>query len=66
LIARVWSEVKARVGSMPLAQQFARRDGLGHALVGQVDIPPAGEAVFQVPLALAVADEDQLGHGGSL
>ena len=31
-------------------------------LVGQVDIPPAGEAVFEVPLALAVANENELWH----
>ena len=44
-------------------EQFARRGGLGHALRGQVDIPPAGEAVFEIPLALAVADEDEAGQG---
>ena len=34
------------------------------ALLGQAHVPPAGEAVFQVPLALAVADEDQTRQGG--
>jgi pimeloyl-ACP methyl ester carboxylesterase len=56
-IARVWSEVKAMSGSMPFsAKQPAGGAGLVLALGGQVDIPPAGEAVFKVPLALAVAD----------
>ena len=43
----------------------ATQDGAGLvlALLGQVDIPPAGEAVFEVPLALAVADENQAGQG---
>jgi hypothetical protein len=40
-------------------KQPAGGAGLFLALGGQVDVPPAGEAVFQVPLALAVADEDQ-------
>ena len=43
-------------------EQRARGARFVLALGGQVDIPPAGEAVFQVPLALAVADEDQARH----
>ena len=31
----------------------------------QVDVHPAGEAVLEVPLALAVAQEDEGGHRGS-
>src|SRR3546814_4619856 len=46
--------------------QLARSDGLRYALFGDIDIPPAGEAVFEIPLRLAVADEDELGHFGSL
>ena len=30
--------------------------------VGEVDVDPAGEQVRQVPVALAVAEQDQLGH----
>ena len=33
--------------------------GFGDALFGQVGISPAGEKVFQIPLALAVTDEDK-------
>ena len=38
-----------------------RAGGLGLlvALLGQVDVAPAGEEVLQVPFALAVADEDE-------
>jgi hypothetical protein len=36
--------------------------GLGLAPVGQVDVDPAGEAVLEVPLALAVAQQDQARH----
>ena len=34
------------------------------ALLGQIDVAPAGEQVFQVPLALAVAHEHEktIGH----
>ena len=38
---------------------------LGSALIGQVDIDPAGELVARVPLTLAVAQQDKRGlsHG---
>ena len=40
--------------------------GFLDALLGQVDVAPAGEEVLQVPFALAVADEDEsAGHVGS-
>jgi len=32
------------------------------ALFGHVDIPPAGEAVLEVPLRLAVAEQDEGRH----
>ena len=32
---------------------------------GQIHVDPTGEAVLQVPLALAVAEEDEGRHGGS-
>ena len=34
---------------------------LGDAALGQVDVHPAGEAIREVPLGLAVADERQAG-----
>src|SRR5690606_5001658 len=46
-------------------QQFARLARLFAPGVGQVDIGPAGETVFEVPLALAVAHQDDLVHGKS-
>ena len=46
-----------------LDEQLAAADRLGAALVGQVDVDPAGEEVLGVPLALAVAEQDQgVGH----
>src|SRR5690606_2656872 len=32
---------------------------------GQIDVGPAGETVFEVPLALAVAHQDKFVHGKS-
>ena len=46
--------------------QFCGPKGFGGALLSNIDIPPAGEAVFEIPLRLAVTDEDELGHFGSL
>lgn len=37
--------------------------GFQHALLGQVGIPPAGEQVLQVPLALAMAHEHKNAFG---
>ena len=46
-----------------LAQEAAGLACLAQAGFGQGDVGPAGETVLQVPLALAVADEDySLGH----
>ncbi len=48
-------------------QHLARSLGLRLALLRQVHVPPAGEAVLQIPLGLAVTEEDEGGHGmGSL
>ena len=48
-----------------LAHQAATGGGLGTALFAQVDVDPAGETVLEVPLALAVAQQDELaGHWG--
>ncbi len=41
-------------------QELAAADCLLLALLVQVDVHPAGEQVLRVPLALAVAEEDQL------
>ena len=43
-------------------QQFAAGDSFFHALRGQIDIDPAGEAVGEVPFALTVAGQDEF-HG---
>src|SRR3954451_403097 len=42
-----------------VAHQPARGARLDDALLAKVDIPPAGEAVLQVPLRLAVPQQDQ-------
>ena len=48
------------VGEDPcVAELLATAQGLGAALVGEGDVDPAGEEVLGVPLALAVAEEDQ-------
>ena len=45
-----------------LFHQLARRQCLFNALLGDVDIPPAGKAVFEIPLRLAMAKQDELWH----
>ncbi|AWY95163.1 Phosphate transport system regulatory protein PhoU [Propionibacterium freudenreichii] len=46
-----------------LGQQLATMGCLPHALLVEVDVDPAGEQVFRVPFALAMAEQDQLrGH----
>ena len=42
----------------PLHKHVGR---LGDALLGKVDVHPAGEYVCEVPLALAVPNEDEAG-----
>src|SRR5690606_13368647 len=52
------------VGEQPLlAHQLAAADGLLAALLGQGHVHPAGEEVLGVPVALAVAQQDQGRHG---
>jgi hypothetical protein len=58
-LARVRTEVIDAVELQPAADQLAALARLGLALGGQVDVDPAGEAVFEVPLALAVAKQDE-------
>ncbi len=54
------AEVKATSNLMPLAFKLAAGLArLGDALVGQIDIAPAGEQVLQVPVALAVTHEHE-------
>ena len=36
------------------------------ALISETHVPPASETIFEVPLALAVAEEDEAGHGRGL
>ena len=49
-----------------VAQELARPDALGAALVVERDVDPPGEEVLGVPLALAVAEQDQgVGHRGA-
>src|SRR5699024_10494037 len=50
-----------------VAQLLAATQGLRAALLGQVDVDPAGEEVLGVPQALAVAEQDErVGHGSSV
>ncbi|MOA19644.1 hypothetical protein D3C78_1400420 [compost metagenome] len=44
-------------------QQLTGLAGLFTAGFGQVDVGPAGEAVFQIPLAFAVAHQNKFMHG---
>src|SRR5690606_20800892 len=46
-------------------EQFARLARLLATQFGKVDIGPAGETVFKVPLAFAVAHQDEFVHGKS-
>jgi hypothetical protein len=38
--------------------------GLGffYTLLGNIDIPPAGETILEIPLRLAMTKQDELGH----
>ena len=45
-----------------LAQELPRAVGFRHTLFGETDVGPAGEAVFQVPGALAVTEQDEFIH----
>src|SRR6476646_6201401 len=45
-----------------VAQRLTCGPGFLHALRGQIDVPPAGEAVFKIPGRLAVAKQDERGH----
>ena len=42
--------------------QLSCRPSFGCTFFSYVDIPPAGEPVFQIPLRLAVTDEDEFRH----
>ena len=59
-MARRSTEVCTTSGSRPASVSSSPpRDRLGAALVGEVDVDPAGEQVLGVPVALAVAEQDQ-------
>jgi hypothetical protein len=47
-------------------EEAARLAGLLLTVRRQVDVPPPGEAVFEVPEALAMTGEHESGHGPSL
>src|SRR4249919_620902 len=53
-------EFEALVG-----QQASGAAGLGDALLAKVDVPPAGESILEVPLRLAVAQQDERRHQAS-
>lgn len=60
--SRGWCEGAARLTVKLEALVLDRLGGavrLGHAGGGERDVDPAGEAVLDVPLALAVADQNQ-------
>ncbi|MCY1249072.1 hypothetical protein D9M72_625740 [compost metagenome] len=54
--------VKAQAGILEQLAGLARLVGAG---LGQVDVDPAGKAVFKVPRGFAVADEDELVHAAA-
>ena len=58
----------ARVETQPLlGHGVAGGDCLCAALLGEFDVMPAGEEVGDVPLGLAVSEDDErAGHGESL
>jgi hypothetical protein len=57
---------EAEVEVEPLRRhQLARAAGLLDALGGEVDVPPAGEAILEVPLRLAVPQEHERWHQAS-
>ena len=45
-----------------LGEERSGRAGLLFPLSGQIHVPPAGEAVLEVPLALAVAEQHERPH----
>ena len=57
-------EAKVEVHA-PGGEQFSRRLRFRLALRRQIDVPPAGESIFEIPGRLAVADQDELGQGAS-
>lgn len=44
-------------------EEFPGGFGFGAAFVAELDVGPAGEAVFLIPGAFAVADENEFIHG---
>ncbi len=63
-MARVSTEVWAPSTPRPASAMSAPgRPGLLFSLGREIHVPPAGEAVLEVPLALAVAEQDEGPHG---
>ncbi len=46
-----------------LGDELAAAAGLGLSGWGKIHVHPAGEAVLEIPLALAVAEQDERRHG---
>src|SRR6266478_1946666 len=49
-------------GKALLLQKTARGPRFGHALLGQADIGPSAEAVFEIPDGFTVTQQDELVH----
>ena len=62
-MARVSTDVRAMSASKAFRrQEAASLAGLLLTGGGQVDVPPSGEAVLEVPEALAMTGEHESGH----
>ena len=66
-IARFKTEVNAMSKVNPCSLQRSSPACLASSLplIGQINVSPAGEEVFLVPDALAMTQEDKLGHRSS-
>ena len=62
-MARFCNDVCSTSGATPGREhELAAARGFALTALAEVDVDPAGEPVGQVPFALAVAEQDQLGH----
>src|SRR5207244_11701512 len=62
-LGRAHEDRRVQLVDLPAAELLAGGACLGLAARRQRLVHPAGEAILEVPLRLAVAKEDQLGHG---
>ncbi len=60
--ARLHRGEAARWNDTLFAHQSAGSFCLGNALFRQINVPPTGETVLQIPLALAVANKNEFGN----